>query len=80
MALERGELECALALSEESLSLHEKRGNKAGVALALINLGDIAHKRGDNEHAAVLYKAALALQRELGNERGVARALARLTN
>jgi hypothetical protein len=50
------------------------------VALALINLGDVAHKRGDNERAALLYEEALALQRELGNERGVARALARLTN
>ncbi len=80
MALERGELERTLALSEESLSLYERRGNKAGVALGLINLGDVAHKRGDNERAALLYEEALALQRELGNERGVARALARLTN
>lgn len=48
--------------------------------MALINLGDVAHKQGDNERAALLYEEALALQRELGNERGVARALARLTN
>ena len=68
-----------MALNEESLSLYESLGDKAGMALALINLGDVAHKQGDKERAAVLYEEALALHRELGNERGAARALARLT-
>ena len=54
-------------------------GDKAGVALALVNLGDVARERGERERAALLYEEALALQRELGNERGAARALARLT-
>ena len=54
-------------------------GDKAGVALALINLGDVARERGDEVRAAGLYEEILALQRELGNERGVSRVLARLT-
>jgi hypothetical protein len=49
------------------------------VALALINLGDVARKRSDEERAAALYNDALALHRELGNQRGVARALERLS-
>ena len=49
------------------------------MALALINLGDVARERGDEVRAAGLYEEALALQRELGNERGVSRVLARLT-
>ena len=73
------EHERALTLHEESLSHYERMGDKAGVALALVNLGEVTRKRGEKERAAVLYEEALALQRELGNERGATRALARLT-
>ena len=48
------------------------------MALALINLGDVARKRGEDERVRVLYGDGLALYREVGNERGAARALARL--
>ena len=68
----------ALALNEESLSLYEGLGDKAGMALALINLGDVARERGDEDRAVALYNEALTLHRELGNERGMARALGRL--
>jgi hypothetical protein len=50
------------------------------MALALINLGDVARMRGDEERARRLYDEALALHRELGNERGVARASRRLAS
>ncbi len=65
-------------MHEESLSLYERLGDRSGVALALINLGDVARVRGDGGRAAVLYGDALALHRELGNERGAARTLERL--
>ena len=48
------------------------------MALALINLGDLARERGEEERAVALYSEALTLHRELGNKRGMARALGRL--
>ena len=50
----------------------------SGMALAMINLGDVARERGEEERAGTLYDEALHLYKELGNERGAARALARL--
>ncbi len=55
-------------------------GDKAGMALALITLADVARERGDENRAVTLYNDALALHRELGNERGVSRALGRLAS
>ena len=60
----------ASALSEESFSLYERSGDKAGMALALINLGDVVRERGDEKRAAAPINDALSLHRELGNERG----------
>jgi hypothetical protein len=48
------------------------------MALALMNLGDLARERGEEERACVVYDEALTLYRELGNERGMTRALARM--
>jgi hypothetical protein len=60
--------------------MYEELGDKYGMALASINLGDVARMRGDNEQAKRLYDEALVLHRELGNERGAARALGRLAH
>jgi tetratricopeptide (TPR) repeat protein len=77
-ALVQGETERALALGEESLSIYGKLGDRSGMALASIGLGDVARERGEEERAEKLYDEALILYRELGNERGVSRALERL--
>ncbi len=69
-AFGRGEVERALALYEESLSIYRELGDKSGMALVLINLGDVARERGEEDRAVALYNDALALHRELGNERG----------
>jgi tetratricopeptide (TPR) repeat protein len=76
-ALGRGEMERALALGEESFSIYRELGDRSGMALALINLGDVARERGE-ERANASYEEALGLYQELGNERGVARALEHL--
>ena len=77
-ALGRGDIESALALNEECLSIYRELGDCSGIALALINLGDVACERGEAERACTLYDEALRLYRDLGNERGITRALARL--
>jgi tetratricopeptide (TPR) repeat protein len=77
-ALGRGELESAWVLGEESLSIYGELGDRSGMALASVGLGDVARELGDEERAEKLYDEALTLYRELGNERGAARALGRL--
>jgi len=64
------------ALGQESLSIYEALGDRSGMALAMINLGNVARGYGEAERACSLYEEALDLYRELGNERGAARALA----
>ena len=76
--MERDEFERALALHKESLALYERLSDKTGIALVLVNLGDVAREQGNHERAVALYDDALDLYRELGNERGVTRVLERL--
>ena len=59
--------------------MYRELGDKSGMALVSINLGDVARERGEEDRATALYNEALALYRELGNERGTARALDRLS-
>ena len=59
--------------------LVEALGDEAGVAMALVNLGDVARERGHTVRAAELHEEALAMHRELGNRRGADRAYGRLS-
>jgi hypothetical protein len=78
VALGRGDLDGALALGEERRNIYGELGDRSGMALALIGLGDVVRERGEGERALALYGHALALYREVGNERGASRALSRL--
>lgn len=65
------------SLLEASLSIYRDLGTagRAGLADALIMLGDMETQVGDYESATSLMKEARSIMRELNNERGVATAL-----
>jgi hypothetical protein len=52
--------------------------DKQGTALALNNLGNLAHDQGDHSAARTLLEESLSLQREIANKSGVSLALLNL--
>ena len=48
----RDNLEYAISRYEESLTIYRELGDRTGMALGLISLGDGAHGRGENEQPA----------------------------
>ena len=71
-----GEYEATRQVSQESLELCRRVGDRWRVATAMLNLGQANVALGDYEQAKVVYRESLALVRELGNRRVVARYLA----
>lgn len=53
-------------------------GYQGGVAMALSNLGHVAHSQGDEPSALACFEEGLALRRELGDRQGVAECTAGL--
>ena len=74
----RGDLADAASLFEESLELFRALGDKAGVAMALSNLGVVAEGEGEYAKAAAFYTESLDLYREVGEKRGIALLACRL--
>ena len=72
---EQGEFERSISLSQESLALSRRTGDRAGAAVALYNLGFATMFQEEYERATTLFEEAVALQRELGDEVSLARAL-----
>jgi serine/threonine protein kinase/tetratricopeptide (TPR) repeat protein/TolB-like protein len=70
-----GQPDPALAACEEGRKLHEKAGDRAGVAEALTHAANVLYDRGDLPGADRLYEAALATYREIGNRGAEAGAL-----
>jgi predicted ATPase/class 3 adenylate cyclase len=66
------------ALFEASLSIYRALGDKAGIADAVSDLGELAQMRGDYAQARAYYDERLALGRELGDRNGEIGGLIRL--
>jgi class 3 adenylate cyclase len=65
LALSKGNVDRALALHRESLTLFKEVGEKAGIALCPEGLAVIALEHGSHERVAVLFGAAEALRESL---------------
>jgi tetratricopeptide (TPR) repeat protein len=57
----------AMALLEESMEIKRTRGDVAGTAASLANLGNLAMLQQDYKRAAILYQESLSLKRESGD-------------
>ncbi len=75
IAWEQGDYERSVSLSEASLALSWKLGDRAGAAAALSNLGWSALLSNDLGRASKLAEEAVTLERSLGDMGGVARGL-----
>lgn len=73
IAWEQGDYQRSVALSEESLGLSRKLGDKTNAATALYSLGWAALFSNELERAAALAEEALKLQRETNDSVSVAR-------
>jgi tetratricopeptide (TPR) repeat protein len=58
----------AVNFAEEQLALRRQIGDQDGIAIALVNLRDLAFERGDYEQAMALHEESLAIFRKLGNK------------
>src|SRR5205085_2540916 len=68
----------AAALAEDSLALHRKVGDRAGMAASLSCLGLVARGQGEYARATALYEESLALRRGLADTWGIANMLTNL--
>ena len=75
-----GEGQRAEAFLEEARALFGRAGDKAGVASALNNLGNVSYSRGGYAPARSLYQAALDVYRETGDQAHAAFALNNLAS
>jgi DNA-binding NarL/FixJ family response regulator len=66
-----GDQEAARAFYEESLQIRRELKDKRGIAMMLVNLGELARAAGDYDTAHSLYEEGLAIARELGDKWGV---------
>ncbi|MEC4895805.1 MAG: CHAT domain-containing protein, partial [Oscillatoria sp. PMC 1051.18] len=67
LKVDTGEIEAAIALYQESLTLTEQIGNVQGKAVTLHNLAILKANRGDIEAAIALYQESLTLTEQIGN-------------
>jgi non-specific serine/threonine protein kinase len=75
LARSQGQRTLALAQLEESLRLCQEQEERAGMALALLNLGHVRDGDEDPNRAKACYEQSLALFREIGDKQSIARAL-----
>jgi non-specific serine/threonine protein kinase len=66
LALDDMEIDQALALSDEGLTLYRELGDTNGMAMALNTLGWVAYYQNDYDQARALAEESLARYRELG--------------
>jgi tetratricopeptide (TPR) repeat protein len=71
----RGEIEAAIALYQQSLALNEQTNNAHTKAATLNNLGMLKVNCGEIEAAIALYQQSLALNEQIGNVTGQAATL-----
>ncbi|MGH8103175.1 MAG: tetratricopeptide repeat protein [bacterium] len=75
MAHEHGDYEAARRYYEESITLFRDLGNKAGIAMSLNNLGEVALKQGDLSQARSFLKEATEICRDIGDKLRAAESL-----
>jgi predicted ATPase/DNA-binding XRE family transcriptional regulator len=81
LASTQGDLDGAVPLFEESLTLRRDLGYKSkGTSHTLRELGIVAYQRGDYGRAVHLHDQSIALARELGHTFGVAHTLTSLAD
>jgi predicted ATPase len=83
MASDQGDVETGIDLHGECLQTYRELGDRWGLVVSLVALGNqcVARgddARGDNARARVLLEESLQVWRELGDETGFARSLANL--
>ena len=66
-AIDESDNEQARTLLDEHLALREKIGDKDGIALAYLGLGDLASQLGNYKDAVTHFETSLALFQEIGN-------------
>ncbi|UCF81710.1 MAG: tetratricopeptide repeat protein [Acidobacteriota bacterium] len=70
---EAGDYRGALKAYEERLRIEEEAGNRAGVALALTNIGIVHGNLGDFTKALEHFEKSLEIEQELGNKKTMSR-------
>ena len=71
----KGEVDEAIALYNQSLEIIERIGNVKGKAATLHELGRIYTNKGEVEHAIALYNQSLEIFERIGNVQGKAMTL-----
>ena len=72
LAQERGEYAQARTLQEESLALKRSQDDQRGIAVALLNLGDIARDEGKPPKRGPAPRKVWRCLSNLGDEKGIA--------
>jgi non-specific serine/threonine protein kinase len=75
LARGQGDYEAARSLLGESLEIARELGDRAGIAAAQFELGNIANDHDQLGEARALYEESLAIRRDLGDRRGASMAL-----
>jgi predicted ATPase len=78
LAFRQGDTAFAHALDEESLAIHRELGDRPGIALTLLHLGNLTIRQGDLDSARRLYEESLAVYRELEDRWGIGASLGNL--
>ena len=76
----KGELDRAIQLLEESLSIFRQLGDNAGRARTVLTLGGAVYVQGDVARATQSYEESLAFFRQVGDRQGIMDALGELGN
>jgi DNA-binding CsgD family transcriptional regulator/tetratricopeptide (TPR) repeat protein len=75
LAWEQADFARATLLVKEALKISESIDDRAGIGLALLNLGVIEEKQGNDDRAMTYYEQTLEIFREMKNTAGVAHTL-----
>jgi tetratricopeptide (TPR) repeat protein len=78
LAYVQGDYERAQVLSEQSLALSRKTGDKGAIARSLSMLGRVAFRQGNFDEAVEKHNESLMLFRELGEKLGIIQVLEKL--
>jgi non-specific serine/threonine protein kinase len=80
LARNQADYPAARSLLEESLSIFRELGNRHGIAISLLSLGNATYHQGNYPAARTLYEESLSIARELGDLHRIASALGNLAN
>ncbi len=78
LALQQGDYDQALTMSQESLELFRQLGDNWGIARQLEVLGEVAYYQGDYSQAVELYEESLSIRTKIMDKEGIAVSLQHL--